>query len=156
MTWAGRRQAIIIGVGIIVIAAFLFPILKPIVAPNPTCSDGRQNQGELGVDCSGPCQKICSSEAAKVSVLWVRPFKVAEGVVSAVAYISNPNPSFEAKRVPYTMRVYDGKNLLVAERRGRTDIPAKASFPVFEGGIPSGKTEVKTAFFQFLDEPEWQ
>lgn len=156
MTWAGRRQAIILGVIAVIVVAILFPIVKPIVAPEPTCSDSRQNQGELGVDCSGPCQKVCPSEAAKVSVLWARPFKVAEGVVSAVAYISNPNPSFEARDVRYTMRVYDSKNLLVAERYGKVNIPAKTTFPVFEGGISSGKTDVKTAFFQFLDEPAWE
>ncbi len=27
--------------------------------PCPSCSDGRQNQGEAGVDCGGPCPFIC-------------------------------------------------------------------------------------------------
>ncbi|MBL0342020.1 MAG: hypothetical protein IPP71_14490 [Bacteroidetes bacterium] len=26
-----------------------------------TCSDGRQNQGEQGVDCGGPCANSCAS-----------------------------------------------------------------------------------------------
>jgi hypothetical protein len=30
--------------------------------PCPTCSDGIQNQGELGVDCGGPCPQDCPVE----------------------------------------------------------------------------------------------
>ncbi len=30
--------------------------------PCPTCSDGIQNQGEKGIDCEGPCSKICPPE----------------------------------------------------------------------------------------------
>ena len=98
MTWAGKRQLLILGSIAIVCIIILFPIVKPIIAPTPTCFDGKQNQGELGVDCSGPCQKICLAEALPVRVLWVRPFKVAEGVYSGVAYVSNPNPGFMVKK----------------------------------------------------------
>ncbi len=28
-------------------------------APDPTCNDGIQNQGEEGVDCGGPCTAVC-------------------------------------------------------------------------------------------------
>ena len=31
-------------------------------APCPTCSDGIQNQGELGIDCGGPCPSKCELE----------------------------------------------------------------------------------------------
>ena len=30
-------------------------------APDPTCTDGVQNQGEAGVDCGGPCTATCST-----------------------------------------------------------------------------------------------
>ncbi|MFT7581345.1 MAG: beta-glucanase (GH16 family) [Myxococcota bacterium] len=35
-------------------------------APQPTCSDGVANQGELGVDCGGPCA-ACSSAACSAT-----------------------------------------------------------------------------------------
>ncbi len=38
-------------------------------SPCPTCSDGKQNQGEDGVDCGGPCPFMCEPEVpfAKIS-----------------------------------------------------------------------------------------
>ncbi len=34
------------------------------IAP-PSCSDGAQNQGEVGVDCGGPCAQDCCSDGIK-------------------------------------------------------------------------------------------
>jgi hypothetical protein len=155
MTWAGKRQLIITIAFLIIVAVVSTPIIFKAV-PNASCTDGKKNQGERGIDCSGPCVKICSNDAVSPKVLWVRPFIVADGVASAVAYISNPNPSYVAHNVPYVMKLYDEKNLLVAERHNVIDIPAKPSFPIFEGGLPIGTQTVKTAFFEFTSDPEWE
>jgi hypothetical protein len=40
--------------------------LSTITAPAPTCSDGIQNQGELGVDCGGPCT-ACSTSGSSAT-----------------------------------------------------------------------------------------
>ena len=155
MTWAGKRQLFILGAIAIVSLIILFPIAKPVIAPAPTCSDGNQNQGELGVDCSGPCERICLSEPLPIKVLWVRPFKVAEGVYSAVAYISNPNPSFMVKQAPYILKLYNERNILISEREGYVDIPPNDIIPVFEGGIQTGNENVKQAFFDFTEDLKW-
>ena len=34
----------------------------------PTCSDGIQNQGEQGIDCSGPCPRQCSVELPSIGL----------------------------------------------------------------------------------------
>ncbi|MDO8492698.1 MAG: FxLYD domain-containing protein [bacterium] len=156
MTWASRRQTIILGVLAIIAIAILVPLLKPVVAPPATCFDNKKNQGELGVDCGLPCQKVCPFEADKVAVLWVRSFEVAPGVYSAVAYLSNPNAYFEAKNVPYTMKVYDNQNILLAEHSGKINIPAKSTLPVFVGGINVGKLKVQQASFELKGELDWQ
>ncbi len=155
MTWAGKRQLLILGSIAIVCIIILFPVVKPVVAPAPTCSDGKQNQGELGADCSGPCQRICLAEAISIKVIWVRSFKVADGVYSVVAYISNPNPGFMVKNAQYIMKLYDERNILVSEREGVIDIPAKETIPIFEGGIQTGESNVKEAFFDFREDLEW-
>lgn len=156
MSWASRRQTIILGLLAIIVIAILIPLLKPVVAPPPTCFDGKKNQGELDTDCSGPCQKICSFEASKISVQWVRSFEVTPGIYSAVAYLSNPNAYFEAKNVPYSLKLYDDKRILLAERIGITNIGAKSTLPVFEGGINVGKLKVAQASFELKGELDWQ
>ncbi|SLM28204.1 hypothetical protein MTBBW1_1280007 [Desulfamplus magnetovallimortis] len=59
----------------IIIAAFLNPLIASGInapsgiriaeisslLPEPTCTDGIQNQGETGVDCGGPCPNACSA-----------------------------------------------------------------------------------------------
>jgi len=156
MTWASRRQGVILGALAVIFIVILVPILKPVVLPTPTCFDNNKNQGELGVDCSGPCKKICAVEAARVSVMWVRSFEVAPGVYSSVAYLSNPNTSFEAKDVPYTLKLYDEKNILLAQRDGTVNIPAKTNFPIFQGGVSVGKLMVRESHFELNDEINWE
>ncbi len=146
----------IIGGIAFVLIAVLFPVVKPVVAPAPTCFDNKQNQDEKGIDCSGPCQKICPSEPSLVKVLWVRPFKVADGVYNAVAYVTNPNAEFAILNAPYTLKLFDDKNILVTERKGYIDIAPKVTMPIFEGGIVTSKANVSQAFFDLGDDLNWQ
>ena len=156
MTWAGRRQTFILGGLALIIIAILLPILKRIVAPVATCSDNRQNQGEKGVYCPGPCKKVCAFEPAPVKVLWVRAFKIADGVYNAVAYITNPNAEFAIKKGVYHLKLFDERNILIAERKGEIDIPSKVTMPVFESSIVTEKAIVSQAFFDLNDDLNWQ
>lgn len=155
MTWAGKRQAIILSV----IILFSVIIISPIVfksIPNASCSDNKKNQDESGVDCGGVCQKICKNEAISPTVIWVRPFEVAKGVVSATAYVANGNAGVVARSVRYTMKIYDKDGILLGERAGLMDIPAKTSFPVFEGAINIGEQDASSAFFDINDDINWE
>lgn len=42
--------------------------IQECVYVKPSCSDGIQNQGELGVDCGGPCLKCESSEITEKAI----------------------------------------------------------------------------------------
>jgi len=154
-TWAQQRQSMIVVVIIVVLLALIIPFVLAL-SPKPTCFDEKKNQDEIQIDCGGICQKVCSIQAAPLAVLWERPFPVAEGVYSAVAYVSNINPTFVARNVPYNFKFYDEKNILIVEHRGVIDIPAKSDFPVFEGGIGVGKAKVKSVFFEFTETPNWE
>lgn len=64
------------------------------LAPSPTCSDGIQNQGELGVDCGGPCE---SCDTANLEALRIEPgIQKISFNSNHVAFVrlSNPNPSY--------------------------------------------------------------
>ena len=50
---------IIFFLAIVFVIGFLF--YKVFLEHSPTCFDGIQNQGEIGIDCEGPCEKICQS-----------------------------------------------------------------------------------------------
>jgi len=121
----------------------------------PTCTDGKRNGDELGIDCGGSCAILCSFEVLSPIVLWTRPFRVTDDVWSAVAYVENPNISSEARNVPYTFRLYDENNQLIVERKGVTFIPRNQRFAIFEGKISVSGRVPKSAQFTFDQEPVW-
>jgi hypothetical protein len=155
MSWASKRKILYITLLIFVIGVVTAPLVY-IYYPRPTCTDGKQNQNEVGIDCGGPCTKVCKVPGPKV--LWTRSFKVASGVYAATTLISNPNASLNliARSVPYQFRLYDSENVLVAERKGVLTIPALSSFPIFEGGISTGHRDATKASFVFTEDPQWE
>ena len=155
MTWASRRQLIILSVILFVVLFIIGFILWPYVFKAPTCSDNLQNQGEAGVDCGGPCIKLCSVQVNDLKVLWTRAFKVTDGVYDALAYVENQNFDAALKKVVYTFSLYDTNNILVAKRVGKTYITPNGKIPIFEGAIRTGSRIPKRATIDFDELPDW-
>lgn len=110
----------------------------------PSCSDHKQNQGELGVDCEGPCSLLCVGTAQELKILWSKIFLVRSGSYDFATYVENPNINIAAKRIPYTVKLYDAEGELITERKSNTFAKPNERFAVFEGGIDTGdKVPVK-------------
>lgn len=156
MTWAEKRQiqyfSVFMTLAIIVVGIPLFSIYYE----KPTCYDNKENGGELGVDCSGPCTRLCPAYVTKPVVIWQKVFQVEPGLYSAVAYIQNPNINAESYKVPYTFTFRDSANAVIEERKGTAYIPAGKNFAVFESGIllPKDSGPIRTSFV-FDDGFEW-
>ncbi len=154
--WASRRKATYIGSFLAIIAALAAVPIYQAFQVEPTCFDGKQNQGELGVDCGGPCSLLCDFQVGSLQVLWSRSFPVTDRYYNAVAYIENPNLDAGVLEVPYLFQLYDAQNVLVTERRGRTFISNTAITPIFEPRIEVGnRTPVRT-FFRFEGSMPWR
>ncbi|MEN9621691.1 MAG: hypothetical protein RLZZ67_125 [Candidatus Parcubacteria bacterium] len=122
----------------------------------PTCSDGKQNGGERGVDCGGKCARLCPADFTSTRVLWSHSMKILPGIYNSLTYIQNPNQAVEIKSLDYSIKLYDIEGILIAERKGSTFVPAGQKFVVFQGGIKTGeRTPVKTTF-EFTAEPLWR
>ncbi|MBU1557777.1 hypothetical protein KKC45_02340, partial [Patescibacteria group bacterium] len=122
----------------------------------PSCEDGSQNQNEQGVDCGGVCPVVCSFDTVDPVVVWTRSFEVQKGVYNVVALVENPNIEVEAFDVPYSFKMYDKDNILIAERRGKTDIPARGVVPVFERTITvNERIPARSPSFEFTKDFEW-
>ena len=153
-TWATRRKLLYSSISFFFLALIILGVFW-YAYPAPTCSDGKRNQNEQGVDCGGSCSKVCSASTEPLRVLWTRPFSVAPGVANAAAFVLNPNSTLGATKVNYRLRLYDDQNILIAERRGSTRVPVNEEFPIFEGGIAVGNRLPTRAFLEFLSEPDW-
>ena len=155
-SWAAKRKTLYF---LLFFAAMLFLIAVPsflIIYEKPSCFDSKQNQGEGGIDCGGPCAKLCRVSALAPSVLWTRALQVSPGVYNVVALVENPNLDLMAKDVSYLFRVYDSNNLLIYERKGTISVPPGGILPVFEGAISTAKRVANRATFEFTEEPFWR
>ena len=155
MTWAAKRQAAIILVLIGLASIPIFFIVYKILSVPPTCSDKKQNQEEVGVDCGGPCSLLCKSQVSDLVVSWKRFFLVGDGVYNVVVYVENPNANAGAKDVGYQIRVINTDGISMYERHGVTTIPAKRSIPIVETSVVLGSQIPSRVEFKFDDSPVW-
>ncbi len=151
LSWSAKRKALYGGSVAVVLAAVLLWFGIGLVSKPASCFDGTQNQGETGVDCGGPCSRICPADARPPLVLWSRSFATGPGIYTAAAYIQNPNAAQggASYRVPYAFRLYDANNVLVVERDGVADLPPQQIIPIVETNISTGNRAVANADFAF-------
>ncbi len=136
--WASRRRSIIV---LIVLSFFLVTVVLPYWWTHreiPTCSDGKMNQNEQGIDCGGACRLVCLGGASNLSILWTKVFPVRDGVYDVVAYVENRNFTLVAPEVPYTARLYGEDGTVIAEKQGKTYAKPNELFAIFEGGMVTG------------------
>ncbi|MBI3633502.1 MAG: hypothetical protein HY226_04385 [Candidatus Vogelbacteria bacterium] len=138
-SWSFRRQAtyltaILIFFGLIFASVYLVFFRKA-----PSCFDNIQNQGELGIDCGGPCSKVCSIEVSPLIKDWARLFKTGDGRYDVAALIENPNFNLGLKKLDYTFKLYDGENLFITEKSGSVFVNARDKFAIFESNLDTGK-----------------
>jgi hypothetical protein len=154
--WARNRQ-IVYGLGVFL---FFFIILAPIVFFSvykpPSCFDGKLNQTETAIDRGGPCQILDTNYIQPYAVLWSRAFPVRDGFYNAVAYIENPNQAAGVYDAAYQFKIYDERNILIAERFGRVPVFPGKVFPIFESRIDTGNRVPARTFFSFVSDMTWE
>ena len=155
-TWASRRRTVYASIGLILAIGLIGVPIFLYLYETPTCADGMMNQGEGGVDCGGPCPKLCRTSFLVPEVSWARSDKIATGVYNIAAYIVNPNVSGIARNVPYIFHVYDNAGILITEVRGTITLPPHKNVLAFEPGIAMAKRIPARTVFEFTGAPQWE
>jgi hypothetical protein len=153
--WALKRQLIYAVAFFLLVFGAGFLIVYPYFNKPPTCSDGKQNGDELGVDCGGLCERACPAQVSPISVLWTRSFEVVPGRYNAVAYIENSNPSVALRKIKYSFRFADRDNIYIGKREGVTFVPPAGRFAIFEPGVDTGNSVLVYTTFEFSEDPRW-
>ncbi|HAT73900.1 MAG: hypothetical protein US30_C0004G0001 [Candidatus Moranbacteria bacterium GW2011_GWF2_36_839] len=114
-----RKKYIIISV---YLTFFILIILGLYFAfkPEETCTDGRQNQNERGVDCGGVCQKECNVIVAKdltIGKIGV-VFSGLSDKYDFYAKVTNPNAVFGDKNFAYEINLKDEVGSIIATKKG--------------------------------------
>ncbi len=98
----------------IIVAGIYFLFFKQA----PSCFDGVQNEGEQGVDCGGPCAKVCipSSIASIAPIGPVYVFSPVAGHVTVLTELENANSDFAAAAFDYVITLYgaDGSSTVAS------------------------------------------
>jgi hypothetical protein len=158
MSWAQRRKTTYIVSILFVLTIILVIVLLLAFNKTPTCSDGTQNQGEVGIDCGGPCTILCRAQYVNPVIIWgPRWAKVlSSGSYNFLTYAQNPNIGAGAYNVPYLFKVYDKNDILLYQKTDTTYIPPNNNFVIFEDNINlNDKIPVRTKF-EFTGNPVWQ
>jgi hypothetical protein len=112
----------------------------------PSCTDGRQDGNETGIDCGGSCAYICSDTVTVPVVRFARPLSPAAGRTDVIAYVDNPNAGVAAQDVSYRIDLYGADNVLVSSKTGSVDLPPRGTVPVFVPNFSSGYQAATRAF----------
>jgi hypothetical protein len=161
MSWASRRRFLFIAGALLFLGAVIgVPFVYYSYEPG-NCFDGKQNNGETSVDKGGSCRLLDERMLLPVTVVWSRVMAVRlpgeeTGTFSAVAYVENPNVNAGVMEAPYRFKLYDDKNILVAEVEGKTPVMPGTVTPVFEGGINTGHRKAVRAYFEFSAPLVWE
>ncbi|HEY4493229.1 MAG TPA: hypothetical protein VJB98_01255 [Candidatus Paceibacterota bacterium] len=152
--WGTRRQLSFVFIFVLLLAVAIVVLL---IANRhvPSCSDDLANQGEIGIDCGGPCTKVCSDEASELVVLWTRVFKVRDGAYDIAAFVENPN-TFGLTDLTYKIRVYDAENIPVKDVEGSTYLNPHARTLILVPQVDVGFRIPTRAFITFPDNLDWK
>lgn len=151
-SWRARRQLIVVlilaiplvGLGIWLIPKFL---------PEPTCSDNRQNQGEIEVDCGGPCAPCELRNPAPIAVFWARAVPVRPGSFDAAALIENPNEVLASAKIEYEFSLFDERSQ-IGRQIGETFILPQERVHVVATGLATTREPRRVEFA--VRAIEWQ
>jgi hypothetical protein len=155
--WRFRRRVLYVGsfalLAVLVGAWFVWKIF---FSTPPSCFDGKQNGGETGLDCGGPCALLCANQVNQPVVLWALAFPTGPSTYTAAAYIQNNNNGAGARQVHYSFQLFDADNSLVVEHDGVMDLPPLQTIPIIVPNINVGNRTVAHTLFAFSETPVWE
>jgi hypothetical protein len=156
--WSIKRKRIILLLVVLVLAIILGVPLFFFFHQTPTCTDGKQDGDETGVDCGGSCMLLCPDESLPMIIKGdPQVLKVATSTYDVVAYVQNPNVSGKVLNAAYTFNLYDASSTIPLKTiQGTTFIPTNSSFAVFEGPISFVEETPVRATFAWDTNLSWQ
>ena len=135
------------------IAGFYFVFVREA----PSCFDSRQNQGEEGVDCGGPCAKSCLPTLQPITLLGKPKILYAGADRSTLLVrLQNPNDYFAAREFRYDIDLFDtaGNRVEAFFGSGRSRLYAKELKYLIFPNLPFTPARVERAEVTFK-EPLW-
>jgi hypothetical protein len=94
---------------------FLFFSLYKFLSPKPTCFDNIKNQGEVDIDCGGPCPPCEVKKLEPLRISSKRFISYKDGSYDFVFKIFNPNEKYGLEKLSYYFELYDKEGKKIFE-----------------------------------------
>lgn len=154
LSWRKQRQLVLILIPLIP-AVFIAGYLTYNHITSATCSDGILNQGELGIDCEGPCANICSSRIVRPEISGVGAYPTLPGTYNLGAVIENQNSDLGINDFPVTLIVYDAENNELYRQEVLHDVRPATKSLIFEGPVRISETPDRVVAMVNFDSANW-
>ncbi len=146
MNWASGRRLIILAFVLLLAlivagAAAYFALNKA-----PSCTDGKMNGGETGIDCGGPCARQCTADVQAPTVSFAVPIQVGSRT-DLVAYVVNQNRDAAAKGAKFHVEFRDASGNLLATKDGTIDLLPGSTAPLYIPNAYAGATPRDAGIF---------
>ncbi len=139
----------------LVIAFLLGWMIYSWMKPDPTCTDGKKNQNEAGIDCGGvcsPCEKTYQTQDLIVKEESFVPG--GQGKYDAMIRVSNPNNQIAGSSFSYNLKLKDSNGNVLAEKSGESFILPVESKYIIETGLET--SGIPAQIEASVNNPEWE
>lgn len=120
-------------------------ILYYLAAPDATCTDGKKNQAEKGIDCGGPCSPCKEVKVGKDLNIAEQAFvNGGNSTYDVMLKLQNPNNNIGASDFQYSVALKDSSGNVVSQKDGASFVlPAETKYLLVMGlPVEQGKTPV--------------
>ena len=150
-----KKRYLIIAIYLVIFFAIGW-IFYSWLKPAPSCTDGKKNQNEQGIDCGGVCQKQCAKMYQAQDLIIKEKTFVSAGpeAYDAMIRISNPNNQLGGSDFSYEISLKDADGNILAKRSGNSFILPVESKYIIETGFES-KTPPQSVDVS-ISKPKWQ
>lgn len=149
--WSLHRKRIILGiVSSVLIVLIGVPLFFFFYKP-ASCTDGKQNGDETGIDCGGGCKLLCQADYLPI-LLKGDPqiIRVSTTTSAVIIEAENPNINGEIPRAGYTIKLYEASSTIPLKIiEGTTFVPKSSKFAIFIGPLTFGESTPYRVVFEW-------
>lgn len=146
-----QKQFIIGLIFVLILGAIVYGFVDYFFITEVTCFDNVKNGKEEGLDCGTlACGKACEPAIMPINIVSSQFLKVGEGDYDFVAQLSNPNVSYGASRIEYSLGSTSGSSYILP---GQTKWLVLTSLKIIDG-IDNVQLVIKNAQWEKLNMPD--
>lgn len=143
-SWRLTRQLTVVFVLSVMAAGISFWIIWRLLPP-AVCTDNKKNQGEVGIDCGGPCAPCELKNPKPIIEFWARAVPVRPRVYDVAAEVENPNTLLSSQKFRYQFILFDEFGP-IAVREGTTYIYSQERLHVIETNLETTRDAARVEF----------